>query len=63
MIELHHLNESRSRRVTWLLEELGVEYTVINYQRDASTRLAPPELTAVHPLAWMPVDAMSLDLS
>jgi glutathione S-transferase len=55
MIELHHLNESRSRRITWLLEELGVEYTVINYQRDASTRLAPPELTAVHPLGKAPV--------
>lgn len=44
MIEVHHLNESRSRRITWLLEELGLEYTVHAYQRNPKTRLAPPEL-------------------
>jgi glutathione S-transferase len=55
MIEVHHLNASRSRRVTWLLEELGVEYVVIPYQRDPVTRLAPPELRAIHPLGKSPV--------
>jgi glutathione S-transferase len=55
MIEVHHLNASRSRRITWLLEELGVEYSVISYERDASTQLAPPELMAVHPLGKSPV--------
>jgi glutathione S-transferase len=55
MIEVHHLNASRSRRITWLLEELGLEYTVISYQRDPVTRLAPPELKAVHPLGKSPV--------
>jgi len=44
MIEVHHLNESRSRRITWLLEELGLDYTVHAYQRNPKTRLAPPEL-------------------
>jgi glutathione S-transferase len=55
VIEVHHLNASRSRRITWLLEELGVEYTVIQYQRDPVTRLAPPELKAIHPLGKSPV--------
>jgi len=55
MIEVHHLNASRSRRITWLLEELGVEYKVISYPRDPVTRLAPPELKAVHPLGKSPV--------
>jgi len=55
MIEVHHLNESRSRRITWLLEELGLDYRVIRYQRDPQTRLAPPELKAVHPLGKAPV--------
>ncbi|MFZ6644870.1 glutathione S-transferase family protein [Undibacterium sp. TJN25] len=55
MIEVHHLNESRSRRITWMLEELGLPYEVINYQRDPATRLAPPELEAVHPLGKAPV--------
>ena len=55
MIELHHLNASRSRRITWLLEELGVPYAVTTYQRDATTNLAPPELTAIHPLGKSPV--------
>jgi glutathione S-transferase len=55
MIEVHHLNESRSRRITWMLEELGQPYEVISYQRDAVTRLAPPELMAIHPLGKAPV--------
>src|SRR4051794_28932168 len=55
MIEVHHLNESRSRRITWMLEELALPYEVIRYQRDATTRLAPPELTQIHPLGKAPV--------
>ena len=55
MIEVHHLNASRSRRITWLLEELGVDYKTISYQRDATTSLAPPELKAIHPLGKAPV--------
>ncbi len=55
MIVVHHLNESRSQRVLWLLEELGVPYEIRRYARDAATRLAPPELRAVHPLGKSPV--------
>jgi len=55
MITLHHLNKSRSKRIIWLLEELGVEYQVIAYQRDKVTHLAPPELKAIHPLGKSPV--------
>ena len=55
MIIVHHLNNSRSQRVLWLLEELGVEYTIKHYLRDAKTKLAPPELKAVHPLGKSPV--------
>jgi glutathione S-transferase len=55
MIVVHHLNESRSQRVLWLLEELGGPYEIKFYQRDAATRLAPPELKAVHPLGKSPV--------
>jgi glutathione S-transferase len=55
MIVVHHLNESRSQRVLWLLEELGLPYEVKRYQRDATTNLAPPELKAVHPLGKSPV--------
>ena len=55
MIEIHHLNESRSRRITWMLEELGQNYTIIGYQRDPKTRLAPPDLKAIHPLGKAPV--------
>ena len=55
MIIVHHLNNSRSQRVLWLLEELGVPYEVKRYQRDAKTMLAPPELRAVHPLGKSPV--------
>ena len=55
MIVVHHLNNSRSQRVLWLLEELGVPYEVKRYQRDAKTMLAPPELRQVHPLGKSPV--------
>ena len=55
MILVHHLNNSRSQRVLWLLEELGLEYEVKRYQRDAKTMLAPPELRQVHPLGKSPV--------
>ncbi len=55
MIVVHHLNESRSQRVLWLLEELGQPYEIRHYQRNATTRLAPPELQAVHPLGKSPV--------
>ena len=55
MIVVHHLNNSRSQRVLWLLEELGLAYEVKRYQRDAKTMLAPPELRAVHPLGKSPV--------
>ena len=55
MIIVHHLNNSRSQRVLWLLEELRLEYTVKRYERDAGTRLAPPELKAIHPLGKSPV--------
>jgi glutathione S-transferase len=54
MIEIHHLNESRSRRITWMLEELELPYEVIQYARDEKTRLAPPELTKIHPLGKAP---------
>jgi glutathione S-transferase len=55
MIIVHHLNNSRSQRVLWLLEELGLPYEIKRYQRDAVTSLAPPELKAVHPLGKSPV--------
>jgi glutathione S-transferase len=55
MIVVHHLNDSRSQRILWLLEELGAPYEIKRYQRDAATRLAPPELVAVHPLGKSPV--------
>ena len=54
MLIVHHLNESRSQRVLWLLEELGLDYDVRPYQRDPKTRLAPPELRQVHPLGKSP---------
>jgi glutathione S-transferase len=54
MITLHHLNNSRSQRVLWLLEELGVPYEIVRYQRQ-SNMLAPPELRAIHPLGKSPV--------
>ena len=55
MILVHHLNNSRSQRVLWLLEELGLAYEIKAYQRDPKTMLAPPELRAVHPLGKSPV--------
>jgi glutathione S-transferase len=55
MITVHHLNDSRSQRILWLLEELGLPYEIRRYRRDPQTRLAPPELTAVHPLGKSPV--------
>ena len=55
MLVVHHLNDSRSQRVLWLLEELELPYQIQRYQRDAVTRLAPPELKAVHPLGKSPV--------
>ena len=48
MITVHHLNNSRSQRVLWLLEELGLDYTVVRYQRDPETLLAPPSLPNSH---------------
>ena len=55
MIVVHHLNNSRSQRVLWLLEELGLPYEIQKYQRDATTNLAPPELLKVHRLGKSPV--------
>jgi glutathione S-transferase len=55
MIVVHHLNNSRSQRILWLLEELGLEYEIRKYQRDPKTMLAPPELRAVHALGKSPV--------
>ncbi|WP_192896262.1 glutathione S-transferase family protein [Aeromonas salmonicida] len=55
MIILHHLNKSRSQRIIWLLEELGLPYQIKAYQRDATTFLAPIELKAIHPLGKSPV--------
>ncbi len=55
MLTVHHLNDSRSQRILWLLEELGTPYDIRQYARNASTRLAPPELAAVHPLGKSPV--------
>jgi glutathione S-transferase len=55
MLTVHHLNNSRSQRVLWLLEELGVPYEIVRYQRDPKTSLAPPELEKIHPLGKSPV--------
>ncbi|MBS3961430.1 MAG: glutathione S-transferase [Sandarakinorhabdus sp.] len=55
MIRVHHLNDSRSQRILWLLEELGVPYELVKYRRDPETRLAPPELEALHPLGKSPM--------
>src|SRR5687767_14604119 len=55
MIVVHHLNNSRSQRIVWLLEELGAAYRIVQYRRDAKTNLAPPELRAIHPLGKAPV--------
>jgi glutathione S-transferase len=55
MIEVHHLNNSRSQRILWLLEELGLEYDIVRYQRDPVTRFAPPAIRAIRPLGKSPV--------
>lgn len=55
MITVHHLETSRSQRILWLLEELGVPYALKIYQRDKATKLAPPELKKIHPLGKSPV--------
>ncbi len=55
MLTVHHLETSRSQRILWLLEELGVPYQLMVYRRDRKTRLAPPELKAIHPLGKSPV--------
>ena len=55
MITLHHLEQSRSHRFLWLMEELGLDYEIKHYQRNKKTSLAPPELKAVHPLGKSPV--------
>ena len=54
-IIVHHLEESRSQRILWLLEELGADYSVKRYDRNPQTRLAPPELKQIHPLGKSPV--------
>lgn len=55
MITVHHLNNSRSQRVLWLLEELGLAYEIVRYERNPKTMLAPPELKQIHPLGKSPV--------
>ncbi|MBX3562055.1 MAG: glutathione S-transferase [Sphingomonas sp.] len=55
MIVVHHLENSRSQRVLWLLEELGMDYEIVGYARDPKTMLAPPQLARVHPLGKSPV--------
>ena len=55
MIKVHHLDHSRSQRVLWMLEELGLPYQLVNYQRDPTTWLAPPALREIHPLGKSPV--------
>jgi glutathione S-transferase len=55
MIKVHHLNNSRSQRIVWALEELGAEYEIVHYQRDSETRLAPETLQEVHALGKAPV--------
>jgi glutathione S-transferase len=55
VIKVHHLNNSRSQRVLWLLEEIGVDYEIVRYQRDVKTMLAPASLRRIHPLGKAPV--------
>lgn len=55
MITVHHLENSRSHRIIWLLEELKLDYKIVHYQRDKKTMLAPPELKAIHPLGKSPI--------
>jgi glutathione S-transferase len=54
-LKVHHLNNSRSQRILWLLEELAVPYEIVHHQRDAVTNLAPPGLQAIHPLGKSPL--------
>jgi len=63
LIKVHHLNNSRSQRILWLLEEIGLEYEIVRYQRDAKTMLAPASLRRIHPLGKSPIiedDSMRL---
>ena len=62
MLKVHHLNNSRSQRILWLLEEMGTPYEIIKYQRDAVTNLAPPELKKIHPLGKSPVIDLDGDI-
>ncbi|MFN7174024.1 MAG: glutathione S-transferase [Thermaurantiacus tibetensis] len=62
MITVHHLNDSRSQRILWLLEELELPYAIVHHARDPDTRLAPPSLQAVHPLGKSPVVEMDGEL-
>ena len=62
MIRLHHLNQSRSLRILWLLEDLGIDYNVVSHQRDATIHLAPDSLKAIHPLGKSPVIEMQGEL-
>lgn len=55
MIKVHHLENSRSQRILWLLEELGLDYEVVRYERDSKTMLAPPALRRIHPLGKSPL--------
>ena len=55
MMEVHHLNQSRSQRILWLLEELELEYTIVKHTRNTETNLAPDSLRAVHPLGKSPL--------
>jgi glutathione S-transferase len=55
MITVHHLENSRSQRILWMLEELGLPYAIKRYERNKATMLAPPELKAIHPLGKSPV--------
>ena len=61
MLTVHHLNQSRSKRVLWLLEELEMPYQKVDHQRDAQTHLAPESLKAVHPLSKAPVIVDSIN--
>lgn len=55
MIFVHHLNNSRSQRILWLLEELGLDYEVVKHTRNPGTNLAPPEIVNIHPLGKLPI--------
>jgi glutathione S-transferase len=55
MLTVHHLNDSRSQKIVWLLEELGLSYDIVHYERDAATQMGPPALKALHPLGKSPV--------